>query len=257
LEAADEIVVLEAADEIVALEEAEEVIASEAVEEIVALETAEEIVALEAEEEIVAMETTEGIVAVGTTTEIVVVIASPPILAITPMYGITSTAIGMPEERAGIMVEAAVLSRWGSGVLLQAASFGNTDVVSPAVVDRILGTNNAAMAVGTTTTVYTGRPSTGDGWARDARMVEGIFQIMEGMEPPWITINVLDAAVVRFPTVDREILRLAIMTMMMTQRRCVVRLTRAGLRLRPRIDREGNPFLELDLDYADRYSTSN
>jgi len=88
-------------------------------------------------------------------------------------------------------------------------------------------------------------------------MVEGIFQIMEGMEPPWITINVLEAAVLRFPTVDPEILRLTIMTMMMTQRHCVVRLTRAGLRLGPRIDREGGSFLELDLDYADRYSTSH
>jgi len=84
-----------------------------------------------------------------------------------------------------------------------------------------------------------------------------IFQIMERMEPPWITINVLDTAVLRFPAVDREILRLTIMTMMMTQRRCVVSLTRAGLRLGPRIDREGGSFLELDLDYADRYSTSH
>jgi len=63
--------------------------------------------------------------------------------------------------------------------------------------------------------------------------------------------------VLRFPTVDPEILRLTIMTMMMTQRRCVVRLTRAGLRLGPHIDREGGSFLELDLDYADRYSTSH
>jgi len=88
-------------------------------------------------------------------------------------------------------------------------------------------------------------------------MVEGLFQIMEGIEPPWITVNVLEAAAVRFPNVDRESLRLTIMTMMMTQRRCLVRLRRAGLRRRPRIDRDGNSFIELDLDYADRYSTSH
>jgi len=96
-----------------------------------------------------------------------------------------------------------------------------------------------------------------DGWARNARMVEGIFQIMENMEPPYITLNVLEVAAVRFPDVDRETLRLTIMTVMMSQHRCVVRFTRAGLRLGPRTDREGNAYIELDLDFADRYSTSH
>jgi len=96
-----------------------------------------------------------------------------------------------------------------------------------------------------------------DGWARDARMVEGIFQIMESLEPPWITLNLLEVAAVRFPDVDRETLRLTIMTVMMAQRQCVVRLTRAGLRLGPCTDREGNAYVELDLDFADRYSKSH
>jgi len=96
-----------------------------------------------------------------------------------------------------------------------------------------------------------------DGWAQDARMVEGIFQIMESLEPPWITLNVLEIAAVRFPDVDRETLRLTIMTVMMSQRRCVARLTRAGLRLGPRNDRDGNAYVELDLDFADRYSMSH
>jgi len=96
-----------------------------------------------------------------------------------------------------------------------------------------------------------------DGWARDARMVEGIFQIMKNMEPTWITLNVLEVAAVRFPDVDRETLRLTIMTVMMSQRRCVVRLTHAGLRLGPRTDREGNAYIELDLDFPDRYSMSH
>jgi len=101
------------------------------------------------------------------------------------------------------------------------------------------------------------RPYVADGWTRGAHMVEGIFQIIEGMEPPWVTMNVLDTAVVRFPNIDPETLRLTIMTVMMTQRRCVVRLTRAGLPLGPRTDRDGNAFVELDLDYAHRYSTSH
>jgi len=101
------------------------------------------------------------------------------------------------------------------------------------------------------------RPIAIDGWARDARMVEAIFQVMEGLEPPWVTLDVMEVMAVRYPEVDRETLRLVIMTVMMAQRRCVVRLTRAGLRLGPRTDREGNAFVELDLDFADRYSTSH
>jgi len=96
-----------------------------------------------------------------------------------------------------------------------------------------------------------------EGWGRDALVVEGLFRIIENMERPWVTLNVLEAAVLQFPTADRETLRRSIMTIMMSQRRCVVRLTRAGLRLGPRTDREGNAFIELDLDYADRYNTSH
>jgi len=96
-----------------------------------------------------------------------------------------------------------------------------------------------------------------EGWARDAQMVEGIFRIMEGMERPWVTLDVLEAATVRFPMIDRDMLRRTIMTVMMTQRRCVVRLTRAGLRRGARTDRDGNSFVELDLDFADRYSMSH
>jgi len=88
-------------------------------------------------------------------------------------------------------------------------------------------------------------------------LVEGIFRIIKNMEPLWITLNVLENAVVQFPNVDRGMLRHTIMTILMSQRRCVVRLTRAGLRLGPRVDREENAFLELDLDYADRYSNSH
>jgi len=105
--------------------------------------------------------------------------------------------------------------------------------------------------------VDTARPLAIEGWGQDAMLVEGIFRIIESMEPPWITLNVLENAVVQFPNIDRGMLRHTIMTILMSQRRCVVRLTRAGLRLGPRVDREGNAFVELDLDYADRYSNSH
>jgi len=106
-------------------------------------------------------------------------------------------------------------------------------------------------------TVNIMRPLAVEVWGRGTMMVEGIFRIIEGMEPPWITLNVLEIAAVQFPTVDCEVLRHTIMTILMSQRRCVVRLTRAGLRRGPRTDGEGNAFVELDLDYADRYSNSH
>jgi len=140
-------------------------------------------------------------------------------------------------------------------------------------IERIEVPAHSASAVCVTTTVEYGVSESGrdhsvaadvvlpllaaEGWARDAQMVEGIFRIMEGMEPPWVTLDVLEAATVRFPMIDRDMLRRTIMTVMMTQRRCVVRLTRAGLRRGARTDRDGNSFVELDLDFADRYSMSH
>jgi len=118
-------------------------------------------------------------------------------------------------------------------------------------------------SINITSEVVVGAPGRGgialvaEGWARDAQVIEGIFRIMEGMEPPWMTIEVLEVATTRFPTVGREVLQRIIMTVMMKQRRCVVRLTRAGLRRGPRTDRDGNSFVELDLDFADRYSMSH
>jgi len=75
-----------------------------------------------------------------------------------------------------------------------------------------------------------------EGWGKDALMVEGIFRLIEGMEPLWITL--LEAAALQFPMIGREVLPHTIMTILMSQRRCVVRLTRAGLRLGPCTDRE-------------------
>jgi len=84
------------------------------------------------------------------------------------------------------------------------------------------GSINTVTGAVTGVTVSLGIPMAAEGWARDAQVVEGIFRIMEEMEPPWVTIEVFEAATVRFPTVDRKTLQRTIMTVMMTQRRCVV-----------------------------------
>jgi len=47
------------------------------------------------------------------------------------------------------------------------------------------------------------RPLAVEGWGRDASMVEGIFHIIEGLEPPWVTLNVLEVAALQFPMVGQ------------------------------------------------------
>jgi len=139
------------------------------------------------------------------------------------------------------------------------ASLSSISAVAPRPGTTVTGSRDEVIAllVPVLAPTVVGRITAGDGWARDARMVEGIFQIKESMEPPWVTLNVHEVAAARYPDVDPETLRLTIMTVMMSQRCCVTRLTRAGLRLGPRTDLEGNAFVELDLDFADRYSISH
>jgi len=140
----------------------------------------------------------------------------------------------------------------GSAVLLPAATRDSMEVIPVTVSHDVTAVLNPSITADGHLAVISGavaripnvasgataQISASDGWGRDAHMVEGLFQIIEGMEPPWITLNVLEAAALRFPMVDREILRLTIMTVMMTQRRVVVRLTRARLRFGPCVDRE-------------------
>jgi len=136
-----------------------------------------------------------------------------------------------------------------------------TTVAFPGQVSTVpnsnVGGNTVAMCGDVVAIADVARPLAVEGWGRDAMMVEAIFRIIEGMEPPWVTLNVLENAVVQLPHVNRDLLRHTIMTILMSQRRCVVRITRAGLRLGPRTDQEGNAFVELDLDYSDRYSNSH
>jgi len=56
-----------------------------------------------------------------------------------------------------------------------------------------------------------------EGWGRDAMMLEGIFRILEGMEPPWVTLSVLENAVIRFPHVNPDLLRHTIMSYLREQ----------------------------------------
>jgi len=146
-----------------------------------------------------------------------------------------------------------VVARTDSTIVSTVASQGQM----PMTLRPNVGSDAVAIGVNVETTVNVAGPLAVESWGRNARMVEGIFRIIEGMEPPWVTLSVLDIAVIQFPNVNRDLLRHTIMTVLMSQRDCVVRLTRAELRLGPRMDREGNAFVELDLDYSDRYNNSH
>jgi len=70
-------------------------------------------------------------------------------------------------------------------------------------------------------------------------------------------INVVGDSVQTASIIDEETVILLEPMTVMTQQHCVVRLTRAGLHRGPRTDRDGNSLVELDLDFADRYSMSH
>jgi len=174
------------------------------------------------------------------------------------VWDIPKEIISVPESSANVDIAADMEVTMGAVV--------EQDPVPPIVVRDLQMVVNPSGVLATTPVTTRNEivvpasapsPLAVEGWGRDALMVEGLFRIIENMEPPWVTLNVLEAAVLQFPTVDREVLRRSIMTIMMLQRRCIIRLTRAGLRLGPRTDREGNAFVKLDLDYADRYSNSH
>jgi len=209
--------------------------------------------------------TKEGIALVAAPVQVVDLGATATLMSIEPMAMISEEGVAAPADPMWGTSEYGLVGR------CQVVSEETTVMVSD--LEKLGVPTPSASGICSTTTAELGVSELGgdhrataalrppllaaEGWARDAQMIEGIFRIMEGMEPPWVTLDVLEAATVRFPTIDREILQRTIMTVMMTQRRCVVRLTRAGLRRGARTDRDGNSFVELDLDFADRYSMSH
>jgi len=83
-----------------------------------------------------------------------------------------------------------------------------TDTTTVACSEQALATRGVAVSsdlfvakeIDVSTDVM--RPLAVEGWGRDALMVEGIFRIIENMEPPWITLNALETAALQFPGPD-------------------------------------------------------
>jgi len=68
-----------------------------------------------------------------------------------------------------------------------------------------------------------------DEWGRDTCVINEICELLESMPRPWSTYRAFEVAFAQFPNIDRAALRLAVMAVLMGQRRCVNRVTMAGI----------------------------
>jgi len=68
-----------------------------------------------------------------------------------------------------------------------------------------------------------------DEWGRDTCANNEVCELLESMPRPWSTYRAFEAASAQFLNIDRAALRLAVMAVLMGQRRCVNRITVAGI----------------------------
>jgi len=95
-----------------------------------------------------------------------------------------------------------------------------------------------------------------DEWGRDTCVINEVCELIEAMPHPWSAYRAFETASARFPNIDRAALRLAVMAVLMGQRRCVNRLTTAGLVGGPRRDEDGAAYIELSIACANEYKYS-
>jgi len=96
-----------------------------------------------------------------------------------------------------------------------------------------------------------------DEWGRDTCIIDEMCAMIEGMPHPWSAYRAFEAATARFPNIDRAALRLAVMAVLMGQRRCVNRLANASWVSGARRNEDGATYLEFNnacaIDYRNAY----
>jgi len=95
-----------------------------------------------------------------------------------------------------------------------------------------------------------------DEFGRDTCVVNEVCQMIEAMPQPWSAYRAFEAAIARFPNIDRAAIRLTVLAVLMGQCRCINRMTTAGMQSGPRRDEDGSIYLELDNACANEYSNS-
>jgi len=68
-----------------------------------------------------------------------------------------------------------------------------------------------------------------DEFGLDTCVVNEVCQLLEDMPPPWSAYRAFEAAMARFPNIDRGALRLTVLAVLTGQRHCANRMTTAGL----------------------------
>jgi len=95
-----------------------------------------------------------------------------------------------------------------------------------------------------------------DEFGRDTCVVNEVCQMIEKMPRPWSAYRAFEAAIARFPNIDRSALCLTVLAVLMGQRRCINRMITAGMQSGPRRDEDGKIYLELNNACADEYRNS-
>jgi len=95
-----------------------------------------------------------------------------------------------------------------------------------------------------------------DEWGRDTCVINEVCELIEEMPHPWSAYRAFEAASARFPNIDRAALRLAVIAVLMGQRRCVNRLTTAGLLGGSHRDEDGATYIELNNAFPNEYRNS-
>jgi len=95
-----------------------------------------------------------------------------------------------------------------------------------------------------------------DEFGRDTCVVNEVCQMIEEMPRPWSAYRVFEGATARFPNIDRAALRRTVLAVLMGQRRCINRMTTAGMQSGRRCDEDGEIYLELNNTCANEYRNS-
>jgi len=90
----------------------------------------------------------------------------------------------------------------------------------------------------------------------DSRIIDGLYQMIVAFPPPWNTMTLLEAAVVRFPEVERVALRMTVAAIVIALRRGANEILFASLRRGPRRDEYGELLVDLDLKEINKFNSS-
>jgi len=90
----------------------------------------------------------------------------------------------------------------------------------------------------------------------DFMIIDGLYQMIVAFPPLWNTMTLLEAAVLRFPDVERIALRMTVAAIVITLRRGANDILFASLRRGPRRDEYGELPVDLDLKEINKFNSS-